>query len=67
MSPQLPPAADAAAAPATPPRALHSQQATAVVEGSARSKRESLTEVRELDLRNAFAGLPRIKPHWTHK
>jgi hypothetical protein len=42
-------------------------QATAVVEGRVRPAGEARSELREVDVRAAFAGLPKIKPHWTHK
>ena len=57
-------AAAATPAPATPPS---SKQATAVVEWRVRPPNEAVAELREVDVRAAFAGLPRIKPHWTHK
>lgn len=37
-----------------------------VVEGRMLTAGEAGAEVRESDVRAAFAGLPRIKPHWTH-
>lgn len=43
------------------------QQATAVVEGRTRSTAEVASETREVDVRAAFSGLPKIKPHWSHR
>lgn len=38
-----------------------------VVEGRMLAAGEARAEAREGDVRAAFAGLPRIKPHWTHR
>lgn len=60
--------------PAAPPppaaqQALQPQQQAAVVlEGRGATADEEAARVRrELDVRAAFTGLPKVSPHWTHR
>uniref|UniRef100_A0A1D1ZRQ5 Septin-type G domain-containing protein n=1 Tax=Auxenochlorella protothecoides TaxID=3075 RepID=A0A1D1ZRQ5_AUXPR len=57
-----------AASPGSPPP--ESQQlsdAGAIIQGTLHSELERVQLAREVDVRAAFAGLPRVHSHWTHR